>query len=67
MNEGENPPIGIILCSSKEAEVVELMKLDETRIHVAEVITRTLARKLPEAIDNAKTLLEQRKLYTKDE
>ena len=67
MNEGENPPIGIILCSSKEAEVVELMKLDEARIHVAEVITRTLAQKLPEAIDNAKTLLEQRKLYTEDE
>ena len=67
MNEGENPPIGIILCSSKEAEVVELMKLDEARIHVAEVITRTLAPKLPEAIDNAKTLLEQRKLYTEDE
>lgn len=66
MNEGENPPIGIILCSSKEAEVVELMKLDEARIHVAEVITRTLAQKLPEAIDNAKTLLEQRKLYTED-
>lgn len=67
MNEGENPPIGIILCSSKEAEVVELMKLDEARIHVAEVITRALARKLPEAIDNAKTLLEQRRLYTEDE
>jgi len=34
--------------------MVELMKLDEARIHVAEVITRTLAQKLPEAIDNAK-------------
>lgn len=67
MNEGENPPIGIILCSSKEAEVVELMKLDETRIHVAEVITRTLAEKLPEAIDNAKILMEQRKLYIENE
>jgi len=63
MNEGENPPIGIILCSSKEAEVVELMKLDEARIHVAEVIIKALAEKLPHAIDNAKTLLEQRKRY----
>ena len=43
------------------------MKLDETRIHVAEVITKILTQKLPEAIDNAKTLLEQRKLYTEDE
>lgn len=67
MNEGENPPIGIILCSSKETEVVELMKLDEARIHVAEVITRTLAEKLPEAIDNAKILMEQRKLYMDNE
>jgi len=67
MNEGENPPIGIILCSSKEAEVVELMKLDETRIHVAEVITKALAEKLPEAIDNAKILIEQRKLYIDSE
>lgn len=67
MNEGENPPIGIILCSSKEAEVVELMRLDEARIHVAEVITRALAQKLPEAIDNAKILMEQRKSYMENE
>jgi len=63
MNEGENPPIGIILCSSKETEVVELMKLDEARIHVAKVITKELAKKLPQAIDNAKTLLKQREIY----
>jgi len=63
MNEGEHQPIGIILCSSKEAEVVELMRLDAGRIHVAEVITKTLANKLPEVIDNAKALLEQRTQY----
>ena len=67
MNEGENPPIGIILCSSKEAEVVELMRLDEARIHVAEIITRALAKKLPEAIDNARILMEQRKSYAENE
>ena len=61
INDGENPPIGIILCSSRETEVVELMKLDETRIHVAEVITKELAHKLPEVINNAKILLEQRR------
>ena len=63
MNEGENPPIGIILCSSKKAEVVELMKLDEARLHVAEVISKALAEKLPQAIDNARALLEQRRQY----
>jgi len=67
MNEGENPPIGIILCSSKETEVVELMKMDEARIHVAEVIIKALAHKLPEVIDNAKVCLEQRKSYLEDE
>jgi len=67
MNEGENPPIGIILCSSKEAEIVELMKLDEARIHVAEVITKALSQKLPQAINNAKALLEQRKQYLEEE
>ena len=63
MNEGENPPIGIILCTSKEPEVVELMKLGESRIHVAELITQQIAGKLPQAISNAKVLLEQRKEY----
>ena len=67
MNEGENPPIGIILCASKEPEVVELMKLDESRIHVAELITKQIAGKLPQAINNAKILLEQRKEYRKGE
>ena len=66
MNEGENPPIGIILCSSKEAELVELMKLDESRIHVAEFITTQLTAKLPQAISNAKTLLHQRKTAEED-
>lgn len=48
-------------------EAIELMKLDEARIHVAEVITRALAEKLPEAIDNAKILMGQRKLYMENE
>ena len=60
-NNGENPPIGIILCSSKETEVVELMKMDKARIHVADIITKKLASKLPEVINNAKILLEQRR------
>jgi len=66
-NEGENPPIGIILCSSKEAEVVELMKLDEARIHVAEFIVKILSEKFPQAVENAKILIEQRKGVLEDE
>lgn len=33
---GENAPIAIILCSDKDAEVVELMDLEKDQIHVAE-------------------------------
>ena len=32
---GENAPIAIILCSDKDAEVVELMDLEKDQIHVA--------------------------------
>jgi len=37
------------------------MKLDKARIHVAEFIVKTLSEKFPQAIENAKILLEQRK------
>lgn len=33
---GESSPIAIILCSDKDAEVVELMDLEPDHIHVAE-------------------------------
>jgi predicted nuclease of restriction endonuclease-like (RecB) superfamily len=33
---GENAPIAIILCSDKDAEVVELLDLEQDNIHVAE-------------------------------
>jgi predicted nuclease of restriction endonuclease-like (RecB) superfamily len=37
--EGENSPIGIILCSSKKHEQIELLELDKSGIHVAEYLT----------------------------
>ena len=43
MVEGENPPIGLILCSGKNDEHIELLGLDEGSIRVAEYLT-----KLPE-------------------
>jgi predicted nuclease of restriction endonuclease-like (RecB) superfamily len=60
LNDGENPPMGIILCAKKDEAVVELLKLGDTNIHVAEYITKTLQQKLPQAIKNAKITLEQR-------
>lgn len=50
MAEGENKPIGLILCAGKNEEHIELMHLDDSNIRVAEYMT-----KLPEC-----KLLEQR-------
>ena len=60
MNEGDNKPIGIILCAEKDEKIVELLSLDDSDIHVAKFLTETFEAKLPQAINNAKILLAQR-------
>ena len=52
---GEASPLGIILCSGKKQEQIELLELDQTGIHVAEYLTElppkaVLQQKLHEAI-----------------
>jgi len=52
---GENPPLGLILCAGKRNEEVELLKLGQRGIRIAEYLTelpprRLLAKKLHEAI-----------------
>jgi len=37
--EGENSPIGIILCADKQNEQIELLELDKSNIHVAQYLT----------------------------
>lgn len=37
--EGENVPIGLILCTGKNQEHVELMQLDRSNIRVADYLT----------------------------
>jgi len=49
MVEGENPPIGLILCSGKSAEHIELMRLEESNIRVAEYLTKLPDMKLLES------------------
>lgn len=44
--EGENPPVGLILCSDKSDEHVELMLLNETRIKVAKYYTQLPSMKM---------------------
>ena len=58
--KGEKPPLGIILCSGKKEQQIELLELDRSGIHVAEYLTalpskEILQRKLDQAIQNAKS------------
>lgn len=57
--EGENSPIGLILCSEKNEEHVELLQLEDSNIRVAEYYTKLpdmklLEQKLKESIAKAK-------------
>lgn len=65
--EGEASPLGIILCTDKSSEQIELLELDSAGIHVAEYLTifppaLVLERKLHEAITNARARFEQKEL-----
>lgn len=60
--EGENNPIGLILCASANEQHVELLQLDKSNIRVGEYLTRlpdkkTLENKLFQAIERAKNRL----------
>lgn len=62
---GEAAPLGIILCTGKNSEHVELLELDKAGIHVAEYLTELppralLERKLHEAVALSKARLENK-------
>ncbi len=66
--EGENAPIGLILCTHKNEEHVELMQLDKSNIRVADYLTELPAKKLLEeklhqSIERAKNRLSQNESY----
>lgn len=46
--QGEESPLGIILCAGKKRETVEILDLDARGIHVAEYLTELPPRKLLE-------------------
>jgi predicted nuclease of restriction endonuclease-like (RecB) superfamily len=61
----EAPPLGIILCTGKKREQIELLELDQTGIHVAEYMTELpsralLEQKLHEVVLLSKARLENR-------
>lgn len=64
--EGENAPIGRILCSGKNREQIELLQLDQDNIMVAEYWTvfperRVFERKIHALLESAREQLVRRK------
>jgi predicted nuclease of restriction endonuclease-like (RecB) superfamily len=64
MNEGENPPVGLILCSGKNPEHIEILQLDKSNIKVSEYLTilppkEKLLEKLHLAVEIAKNNQER--------
>ncbi len=62
---GENAPLGLILCSGKQKEQIELLELGQAGIHVAEYLTALpskilLQDKLNKAIEHARQRLESK-------
>lgn len=59
--EGENTPIGLILCTGKNEEHVELMELDKSNIRVSDYLTLLPPRKLlQEKLHKAVEIAQQR-------
>jgi len=62
--EGENSPIGLILCTGKNQEHIELMQLDKSNIKVADYLTvlppqKLLQDKLHKAVEIAQIKLAE--------
>ncbi|WP_047128802.1 PDDEXK nuclease domain-containing protein [Xanthomonas arboricola] len=66
----EASPLGIILCTGKKSEQIELLELDKSGIHVAEYLTTlppraVLGERLQQATERARLQIEQRMKDTK--
>jgi predicted nuclease of restriction endonuclease-like (RecB) superfamily len=67
--EGENPPIGLILCTEASRDQIELMELDKEGIAVAEYWTQLpskieFEKKIGEIYAEVQERLERRKMLT---
>ena len=61
---GENAPLGIILCTGRKREQIELLELDRSGIHVAEYLTVLPPREVLEAKLNASIASARARLLT---
>jgi predicted nuclease of restriction endonuclease-like (RecB) superfamily len=69
--EGEHPPIGLILCTGASRDQIELLELDKEGIAVAEYWTELppkveFKRKIKEIMDEARERIERRELLPDD-
>lgn len=65
--EHEDPPLGLILCSAKDEEQIELLQLNQGEIRVAEYLTalpakKLLAAKLHDAVIRVREQLARREV-----
>lgn len=65
--EGENSPIGLILCTGKNDEHVELMRLDQSNIRVADYLTVLPARETLQAKLHQSIALARQRLVNKSD
>ena len=62
--EGENTPVGLILCTGKNEEHIELMQLDKSNIRIAEYLTLLPSRELLQQKLHNAVALAKNKLAT---
>lgn len=67
---GENEPLGIVFCAGKKKELIELLELGQSGIHVAEYLTELppkeiLREKLHAAIEHSRLRFEKQVLAKK--
>lgn len=68
--EGENPPIGVVLCTDKSEAHIELLQLNKSNIRVAQIITtipnkEQLEQRLKLIIEKARANASAQQLGTK--
>ena len=64
---GEQTPLGIILCTGKKAQQIELLELDKSGIHVAEYLTVLPPRKDLEAKLQLSLLIARQRLEARED
>ena len=63
---GDQPPLGIILCTGKKREQIELLELDKSGIHVAEYLTVLPPRAVFERKIHEAMMLARRRMDNKE-